>query len=1402
MGISLGTQRLEDLRSYLLDSPDIVVHSLLATYKLFKVFHCAHEGYKHGGVIVKLFIPNVAEDDDIQDNGIKTESLLKPYRDATFLLQCRIWGLVHPNVIPYESAEISGRSGILMRQYFGRNLYDRLYSQPRLTKHHQQWFALQLLCAVAQLHSVGIVHGDIKSENVFIIGSFHAVLSDLATFIKPVYLPLDDPVAAMSLFFESGVKRRRCFIAPERFMDSLTSRVLDEHGRRMTFFDKQFNAAFARMDLFSAGLAIAEMYLEGQHIVDLPELLAFRTGNFDLKAVLNRIQDPHIRDLVLAMTERDPKVRPVSAMSCIESLLINAAPGFSNLLVCLMTVINHPIYTNADMRIMLLRYNWHHICGHVATRSITSYEPSTELEIFEHTIQTSVVARGIKSSVPPLIQWSQTSNTPSSLSLFPHPSLSRGTCREFSKSLFKLWDEGYRSSLQGLNVQSGMSEAVNELYLSLFTSAQPVDDSASSEAPDASVVTLLASLLGSSLTACSWTVSKVVCLDLMESLAGQSSVSDECISDYLIPYAHDIIQASHSCTVVKRRAMSCLSTLVSRLSKGAETGLFSEYLFPLCMQITNDPLVIPLASILMREAVRLSQPDEGGRKLAAIQFFGERFMRTNLFESNNHGWKWRKQLFESLDIFDLFSDQERINDLLVNKLEESVIMSSQVRDAVFRAIPTIIAIMKRANLWDTQPNKSLLTNLVLNYLYADDVMDEPVNILVDGIKGIGSIVTQLDDKHDKSLIVDCSTRLIPFIFHPVPTVREATQRVLVSTTGSKLSPVDQFVFLRNSLPKGCRTLVDLSTARRPLTGLSEEAFRKALIESGDVDDMPRKSTMERESVLLIRELSIPARMNRVLSFSTYRTESAPAQSRSVSETTLRSASPPLGSSGHHQLAVQIVNPGFASPHPIGSDTADVTLSLARFKDWKYPASSTPVSIPDLGCLSAMDGSLLRLYDGETSGNSLQRAFLSTLPCVPRSVFSGRSEWKPESLLLATLNEFCSTGLAVPVVGVDSTDDGRIIVGAGADGTIRLWRTNALETESVVQSSRMIQVPNCSRLHTVKTLRNTKSVVVGNDTRLLVYRVDAATASTGGVSASTMSGSVNARDVPVVQSRSHAFGHVLALDHFDADTSSCIVAATEKGAVLTWDLRTDRMAAVYNLNPVSDLLPSGLVVSKDAHGIVLSTLSGQLILLDNRFLKPVRTFSHTTGPISTVAHSGVRNSVWVSSGSDIGLFDVEKGGEPQQLLSVNQTGTCPTAAPALRSESPSTNQTALEVSLARLVKSESNARCVLECNYGPSYTVLSGHNDNVVRYWDPLAQTGGVAFPVQLEPTPISSKPGSVGQITQQATETFPVSLPNIAGRPCTTTEAHRDIILDMCVASLQYDIVVTGGRDGLIKLWK
>ena len=103
-----------------------------------------------------------------------------------------------------------------------------------------------------------------------------------------------------------------------------------------------------------------------------------------------------------------------------------------------------------------------------------------------------------------------------------------------------------------------------------------------------------------------------------------------------------------------------------------------------------------------------------------------------------------------------------------------------------------------------------------------------------------------------------------------------------------------------------------------------------------------------------------------------------------------------------------------------------------------------------------------------------------------------------------------------------------------------------------------------------------------------------------------------------------------------------------------------------------------------------------------------------------------------------------------------------------------------------------------------WTLLSGHNDGVVRYWNPSTsqQQSGIAYPLQLEPATTLCSGNAIGQRTIRDTDIANPESAAVAGQPCTVTEGHRDVINDLCIASLQYDIVVTAGRDGLIKLWK
>ena len=68
-----------------------------------------------------------------------------------------------------------------------------------------------------------VCHGDIKAENVMVTGWNWALLTDLASF-KPVYLPEDNP-ADFNFFFDTS-RRRTCYIAPERFLDSKQTEFL------------------------------------------------------------------------------------------------------------------------------------------------------------------------------------------------------------------------------------------------------------------------------------------------------------------------------------------------------------------------------------------------------------------------------------------------------------------------------------------------------------------------------------------------------------------------------------------------------------------------------------------------------------------------------------------------------------------------------------------------------------------------------------------------------------------------------------------------------------------------------------------------------------------------------------------------------------------------------------------------------------------------------------------------------------------------------------------------------------------------------------------------------------------------------------------------------------------------
>eukprot|EP00041_Stephanoeca_diplocostata_P038124 m.1478883 g.1478883 ORF g.1478883 m.1478883 type:complete len:1480 (+) comp25166_c0_seq2:165-4604(+) len=204
------------------------------------------------------------------------------------------------NVQPFRSRFENDRVGVLIRQYFFSNLYDRLSTKPLLNADEKRWIVFQLLHALENCHQNDVCHGDVKIDNVLLTSWNWVFLADFASF-KPTYIPVDNP-AAFSYFFDTS-GRRACGIAPERFYHPDKSDTSDGHICR---FDGHL---LPQMDIFSLGCVIYELMTDGKVLFTLPDLLSYRQGKFDIEEPLKLVANSSVRGLIQHMVSVDSTKR-------------------------------------------------------------------------------------------------------------------------------------------------------------------------------------------------------------------------------------------------------------------------------------------------------------------------------------------------------------------------------------------------------------------------------------------------------------------------------------------------------------------------------------------------------------------------------------------------------------------------------------------------------------------------------------------------------------------------------------------------------------------------------------------------------------------------------------------------------------------------------------------------------------------------------------------------------------------------------------------------------------------------------------------------------------------------------------------------------------------------------------
>lgn len=579
--------------------------------------------YGRGHVTVKVYVKRgfAEENLKISESLQYIEDIGKKVRgDSSDRSDC-------PSILPYTISRESANAVCLVRPFITSSLNDRLHTHPFLSDLERRWITFQLLQAASQLSDKGIIHKDIKMDNILVTSWNWTFVADLGAPYKPDHLPSDSP-ALYNQYYSSG-RRTACYVAPERFC-----------GRQ----EKKAHLTSA-VDVFSIGCLIGELFLDGREaLFDHSQMLSYKENNYSPWDVISKIPDKDLRNMVLSMTDVDPSQR-LSAQEYLTKFK-SIFPPYFGYLYDLFKCLTFPKYSSPDMKIEYILKHFEDILDNLMSgESRNNFSFSTTLNqtslianfsLEESTVKTSTSTDEYGSNFSDIDQL-KLGNRESVVKFKEMCSDMTGSFDDESAFTFS---PGFRSDLvhpKRINAYYSQPTNVREqTRISLLYRSEVVprleklqsgsldileeDDSFNEKTDDTTreltmgfvpIITLICSLLRN----VKMPISKLLAIELLHEFG--EYVTDEIKLARIVPYTVSLIAESKSDTpaTIKATALNLLSQTLASINHVPliEANIFPEYIFSSFSLLPTDS----------EELIQITYAQNAGRLAETAKHFLE-----------------------------------------------------------------------------------------------------------------------------------------------------------------------------------------------------------------------------------------------------------------------------------------------------------------------------------------------------------------------------------------------------------------------------------------------------------------------------------------------------------------------------------------------------------------------------------------------------------------------------------------------------------------------------------------------------------------------------------------------------------------------------------------------------------